>query len=80
VNGISGKRFPSPFASPPGRGKSSPLVNVVWGMVNFLIGYVVIFGVGDFVGGLSLDSLVVGLGALVAALGLAWHFGRVHEN
>jgi hypothetical protein len=80
VNGISGRRFPSPFASPPGRGESSPLVNVVWGMVNFLIGYVLIFGVGDFVGGLTFDSLVVGLGALVAAVGLAWHFGRVHEN
>jgi len=80
VNGISGRRFPSPFASPPGRGESSPLVNVVWGMVNFLIGYVLIFGVGDFVGGLTFDSLAVGLGALVAAVGLAWHFGRVHEN
>lgn len=49
-------------------------------MVNFLIGYVLIFGVGDFVGGLTFDSLMVGVGALMAALGLAWHFGRVHEN
>ena len=80
VNGISGRRFPTPFASPPGVGESSPLVNVVWGMVNFLIGYVLIVGVGDFVGGLTFDSLVASLGALVAALGLAWHFGRVHKS
>lgn len=80
VNGISGRRFPTPFASPPGVGESSPLVNVVWGMVNFLIGYVLIFGVGDSVGGLAFDPLMVGLGALVASLGLAWQFGRVHEN
>ena len=80
VNGISGRRFPSPFASPPGRGESSPLVNVVWGMINFLIGYVLIFGLGDFVGALTSDSLTVGLGALVAALGLAWHFGRVYKS
>ena len=31
VNGISGKRFQSPFASPPGVGESPPLVNVLWG-------------------------------------------------
>ena len=27
VNGISGRPFPSPFAAPPGKGESSPLVN-----------------------------------------------------
>jgi len=25
VNGVSGRSFPTPFASPPGKGKSSPL-------------------------------------------------------
>jgi len=29
VQGISGKKFPSPFSSPPGRGESPPLVNVL---------------------------------------------------
>jgi len=80
VNGISGKRFQSPFASPPGVGESSPLVNVVWGIVNFAIGYVLIFGVGDFKGGLTLEVLMVGLGILIAALALAWHFGRVRGS
>ena len=80
VNGISGKRFQSPFASPPGVGESSPLINVVWGIVNFIIGYVLIFGVGDFKGGLTLEVLMVGLGILVAALALAWHFGRVRKS
>jgi hypothetical protein len=40
VQGISGERFPTPFAKPPGKGLSSPLVNVVWGLVNLVIGYV----------------------------------------
>jgi len=77
VNGISGKKFQSPFAKPPGVGESSPLVNVIWGLVNFIIGYALISGFGDFTGGFTLDALMVGLGALVAALWLARHFGRV---
>ncbi|HEY1405587.1 MAG TPA: hypothetical protein VF857_03170 [Spirochaetota bacterium] len=39
VNGISGNPFPSPFAHPAGKGLSSPLVNVLWGLLNMLIGY-----------------------------------------
>ena len=31
VNGVSGRSFPTPFASPPGKGLSSPMVNVLWG-------------------------------------------------
>jgi hypothetical protein len=39
VHGMSGDRFPSPFARPPGRGLSSPTLNVVWALVNIAIGY-----------------------------------------
>lgn len=39
-HGISGDRFPTPFAHPPGRGLSSPTVNVVWAWVNLVVGYV----------------------------------------
>ena len=77
VSGISGKRFQSPFASPRGVGESSPLVNVIWGMVSLAIGYVLIFGVGEFAFGFTLEVLMVGLGAVVAAVGLASYFGRV---
>ena len=80
VNGISGKRFPSPFASPPGRGKSPPLVNALWGLVNFVIGYVLIVGVGDFCFGLTRSVLMVGLGALLAAVILSLYFGRRHTR
>jgi len=43
-HGISGDRFPTPFAKPPGRGLSSPTVNVVWSWVNLVIGYVLFRG------------------------------------
>lgn len=39
VNGISGDAFPSPFANPPGKGLSSPLVNVLWALFNLVVGY-----------------------------------------
>ncbi len=39
INGISGNPFPTPFADPPGKGLSSPLVNVLWALFNMLIGY-----------------------------------------
>jgi hypothetical protein len=40
VHGISGDRFPTPFAHPPGRGLSSPTVNVVWALFNLVVGYI----------------------------------------
>ena len=39
VKGIYGDRVPAPFARPPGKGLSSPLVNVLWSLLNLLIGY-----------------------------------------
>lgn len=39
VHGISGDRFPTPFAKPPGRGLSSPIVNVLWALLNLAVGY-----------------------------------------
>lgn len=80
VNGISGRRFQSPFAKPPGVGESSALVNVIWGLVNFVIGFMLVRGVGDFRCGFTLDILMVGLGTVVAAVGLAWYFGRVRGS
>jgi len=42
VQGVSGDPFPSPFADPPGKGLSSPTVNVVWGLANLVIGYLLL--------------------------------------
>jgi hypothetical protein len=45
VHGISGDRFPTPFAKPPGRGLSSPTVNVLWALLNLAIGSI-LFRIG----------------------------------
>lgn len=39
VSGISGNKFPTPFAKPPGKGLSSPTLNVIWALFNLLIGF-----------------------------------------
>jgi hypothetical protein len=80
VNGISGRKFQSPFASPPGVGESSSLTNVVWGLINFVIGYLLLAGVGDFSAGINLDALFFAIGVVVMALIFSWHFGRVREK
>ena len=38
VHGISGDRFPTPFADPPGKGLSPPTLNVVWALLNLVAG------------------------------------------
>jgi hypothetical protein len=47
VNGISGNVFPTPFAKPPGKGLSSPVVNVLWALLNLIAGYL-LFKLGKF--------------------------------
>ena len=79
-NGISGRKFQSPFASPPGKGESSPQVNVIWGGVNFVIGYLLIFIQGKINFGLTLDALAFGFGAILMAITLSWYFGRVRAK
>lgn len=34
IQGISGNKFPTPFAKPPGKGLSSPMLNVIWALIN----------------------------------------------
>jgi len=79
IHGVSGKRFQSPFASPPGVGESGPLANAIWGFANISAAYVLISGVGDFSFGLTRPALMVGLGAFVTAALLAIYFGRIRR-
>ena len=78
VAGVMGRRFPSPFASPPGKGESSPMVNVLWGAFNLVIGYLLVFRVGDFLIRDIWGVLALGIGGLVMAVMLAWNFGKIY--
>ena len=78
VSGMSGSPFQSPFATPPGQGLSSSTVNVLWGMFNLAVAYVLVARVGRFELRQTRHVVVLGLGALLMALMLARGFGRFH--
>jgi hypothetical protein len=80
IHGISRKKFRTPFARPMAKGESSPAVNVIWGMVNFLIGYALLFGVGQFQFGFSLAALMLVLGGIVMSVVLALVLGHMREH
>jgi hypothetical protein len=74
VNGISGRQFPTPFASPPGVGLSSPMVNVVWGAANLAVAYLLL-GKGQRIGSaFSVDALALAVGFFGTAIALALVF------
>jgi hypothetical protein len=78
VNGISGHSFQSPFASPPGEGLSSAMINVLWGFFNLAIGYLLICRVGSFNLRKTLHVFCLGAGALSMSLLAAHAFGRFY--
>ncbi|MGO9590650.1 MAG: hypothetical protein ACLP3K_11480 [Candidatus Acidiferrales bacterium] len=78
VNGVSGRSFPTPFASPPGKGLSSAMVNVLWGTLNAVVGYFLVCHVGEFHLRQIPDVLILGAGGLVMAVMLARAFGRLY--
>ena len=80
VNGLSGQQFPSPFASPPGQGMSSPMVNVLWGTFNLVIGYLLTARVGTFNLRENRHVLPVLAGGLLMAILLAQAFGQVYAG
>lgn len=73
VNGVSGDPFPSPFASPPGIGLSSPVVNVLWALFNLVIG-LLLFRVSKISWANRWSLLVFLLGVAAMSLQLAQHF------
>ena len=75
---MSGHAFQSPFASPPGVGLSSSMVNVLWGLFNLAIGYLLVCRVGSFNLRRTLDVLALGAGVLIMSVMLAHTFGKLH--
>jgi hypothetical protein len=47
IAGMSGARFYTPFASPPFRGLSSPIVNVLYALFNLAMAYTLLVVVGS---------------------------------
>jgi hypothetical protein len=76
VLGVSGMTLPTPFSDPPGKGLSSPTVNVLWGFFNLIVGYV-LFRVGK-VSNARIWSVIVFLtGIIVMSIMLSYTFAGI---
>ncbi len=78
VMGVCGRPMQSPFASPPGQGLSSALVNVLWGMLNLFLGYLLVVQVGAFDLRKPKHALPLGVGILAMAVMLARTFAKFY--
>jgi len=78
VSGTTGHAFQTPFASPPGQGLSSAIVNVLWGFFNLVVGYLLVGHVGKFELRRARHIVVFGLGVFLMALNLAHALAKFH--
>jgi hypothetical protein len=77
VAGVSGRSFPSPFATPPFRGLSPPAVNVLWGLFNLAVAYALLVLFGSFELRRVADVAISAGGFGLASVGLARKLGRL---
>lgn len=80
AQGTAGYSFHSPFGKSSENGESSPVVNVLWGFSNLVVGCALLIGVGNFELGLNLGTLAASAGFLANSLLVAWHFGEIRNN
>jgi hypothetical protein len=79
VHGISGDRFPTPFAQPPGKGSSSPTINVVWALVNLVAGFF-LFRAGKVYSGGCAALFIFLAGIAVLSTMASLHFAKKHAK
>jgi hypothetical protein len=79
TNGVSGDRFPTPFSKPPGKGLSSPTVNVVWALFNLIIGFV-LFRIGQVWSGGNLTLALFFAGVAAISIMLSVNFATKHAQ
>ena len=79
VHGISGDRFPTPFSSPPGKGLSSPTVNVVWALFNLVVGYI-LFRAGKVASGDNLALIIFFAGIVAISTMSSVRFAEKHAK
>lgn len=76
IHGVSGAPFPTPFANPPGKGLSSPAINVLWGLLNLVIGYI-LFRVGKISPANKWGLVVFFIGVLCISIMSSFTFATV---
>ncbi len=78
VSGVSGLPFPTPFANPPGKGLSSPMINTLWALSNLVIGYYLL-QVGKVSRANTLNLLIFFAGVVWISIILTHSFTALHQ-
>ena len=79
VQGVSGNPFPTPFANPPGKGLSSPIVNVLWALLNGLVACF-LFRAGKVSVGDNATLAVFFAGIAALSIMVSVHFAKKHTT
>jgi len=79
VKGVCGDRFPTPFSKPPGKGLSSPTVNVVWALANLIAGFL-LFRAGNLTSGgaMAITFFIAGVAAISVMMSV--NFQKKHAE
>lgn len=79
VHGVSGDKFPTPFANPPGKGLSSPFINVLWALFNLIIGSILVWH-GN-VSSVNIWSIIIlFLGISITSIGLSFAASKKNQE
>jgi hypothetical protein len=78
--GVSGQALQTPFASPPFKGLSRPIVNVAWALANLVGAYLLLLRVGPFDIARWPDFVICFAGFAGMALQCARSFTRLRKT
>ena len=79
VQGLSGNYFPTPFAKPPGKGLSSPLINTLWAFVNLIAGFF-LFKAGKVSFDINLILFLFFAGMVISSIVSSVNFSKKKEE
>jgi hypothetical protein len=79
TSGLRGESFPTPFARPSGVGLSSPLVNFLWGTLNFMIGMLLVSYLPVVIG-INIEAALFMAGFIIIGIFNSCHFGKVRRK
>lgn len=79
VKGVSGDPFPTPFAKPPGQGLSTPIINVLWGLFNLIVGFL-LYRAGKVSFDDTLSTIIFFAGIVLMSTFMAKRFVTKHKE
>ena len=77
VRGVSGMEFPAPFSSYLGTGYPTAIANVIWGCLNFAVGYDLLTSARNGMAEKRFASILLASGFVLMSIFLAIVFSRV---